>query len=479
MISAAWPRRTLLVALCFTLLACAGRRRERAVAATAETIRSRTGFEVDASSDVFASKPSQDVRALLQKPLNADDAVRLAVINNKRVRAELDGLGIAVSAVVAAARPPNPRVEGHAGFDNGLSAYGGTVEIALSRLLTLGKASGLAKHQLAAERLRVGNEVMGFALHARSSFHSYLAARKLVQIGMTMLEAAEASKEAARALLEAGNIRQLDYEMEHAFAEESRLTLAMAQKTELNLREDLNTFFGVWGPYTRWVAVDDFPALPAQDPVEGDVERAAIEQSLMLAQMRQQIEAQAAQVGLAKVAGIVPEINAGVDVDFEEEFSRVGPVVSAEIPLFDQGQSETMRARAMLDQTRSLYVATAVEVRSLARRARNNLTITRQVVLQYQDAIIPLRKRVIREQLKQYNAMEAGVFEVLQSKRQELEATQNHVRALRDYWVARAELAQLLAGGSLSRADGGWSSTSGGSQETGGSSSAQQGGDDD
>ncbi len=465
-----WPRRGALIGLSLALLGCAGRTRDRAVDETEASIRSSTGFAVDTKSDVFAGKLLHEVRQTLQRPLNADDAVRIALLNNKRVRAELEGLGIAVSDVIAAARPPNPTVEAHAGFDNGLSAYGGTVEVGLSRLLTMGKRGGVAKRKLAAEKLRIGDEVMAFALQTRSAFHSYLAARKLVKIGTTMLEAAQASKEAAQALLEAGNIPQVDYEMEHAFLEENRLTLALAQKMELDLREDLNTLFGVWGPYTRWVTVDDFPALPSSDPVDAQVERGAIERSLKLAQMREQIEAQAASVGLAKLAGVIPEINAGVDADFEEEFRRVGPVVSAEIPLFDQGQSETMRARASLDQTRALYVATAIDVRSMARRARNVLTISRQVVLQYQNAVIPLRMRVTSEQLKQYNAMEASVFEVLQSKRQELEAMQNHVRALRDYWVARAELAQVLAGGSLPL-KGGWMQTGSSS-----ASAAQQGG---
>ncbi len=463
MISFVWSQRILHALLCLTLLGCAGRRRERAVDETAAAIRARTGFSVDSKSDVFAGKPSDEVRKTLQRPINADDAVRIALLNNKRVRAELDGLGIAVSEVLAAARPPNPSVEAHAGFDNGLSAYGATVEMSISRLLALGKSNSLAKRQLAAEKLRIGDEVMRLALQARSTFHSYLAARKLVKVGMTMLEAAEASKEAAQALLEAGNIPQLDFEMEHAFLEENRVVVAQAQKMELDLREDLNMLFGVWGPYTRWLPIEEFPALPSEDPVAGEVERAAIERSLKLAQMRAQIEAQAAGVGLARLAGIIPDISAGVDVDDEEEFRRIGPVVNMEIPLFDQGQSETMRARSSLAQSRALYVATAVDVRSLARRARNALTIARQVVLQYQNAVIPLRKRVTSEQLKQYNAMEAGVFEVLQSKRQELEAMQNHVRALRDYWVARAELAQLLAGGSLAMG-GGWIEASGGSR---------------
>ena len=270
-------------------------------------------------------------------------------------------------------------------------------------------------------------------------------------IGMVVQETAEANAEAAKALLEAGNIPQVDYEMERAFLEESRLTLALSQRAELEAREHLHRLFGVWGPYTRWRVVADFPELPAQEPSDAEIERIAIERSLTLEQKREQIEAKAAQVGLARIEGIVPDLSAGVDLDFEEGFRRVGPIVSAQLPLFDQGQAEVMRAMAELDRMRAIYVATSIDVRSQARRARNALTIARQVVLQYRDAIIPLRQRVSDEQLKQYNAMNAGIFEVLATKRQELDATQGYIRALRDYWVARAELAQIQAGGGLER----------------------------
>jgi cobalt-zinc-cadmium efflux system outer membrane protein len=42
--------------------------------------------------------------------------------------------------------------------------------------------------------------------------------------------------------------------------------------------------------------------------------------------------------------------------------------------------------------------------------------------------------------------MNIGVFQLLSAKRDQVETARAWVEALRDYWIARAELDQLLAG---------------------------------
>ena len=48
--------------------------------------------------------------------------------------------------------------------------------------------------------------------------------------------------------------------------------------------------------------------------------------------------------------------------------------------------------------------------------------------------------------LREYNAMQVGVFQLLQARREQLEGKRAYVRTLRDYWQARTTLEQLLAG---------------------------------
>jgi cobalt-zinc-cadmium efflux system outer membrane protein len=63
-----------------------------------------------------------------------------------------------------------------------------------------------------------------------------------------------------------------------------------------------------------------------------------------------------------------------------------------------------------------------------------------------------VRHRALEQSLLQYNAMQLGVFELLAARRAEVEAARGYIDALRDYWIARATLARVLAGRAL---DGG------------------------
>jgi cobalt-zinc-cadmium efflux system outer membrane protein len=53
----------------------------------------------------------------------------------------------------------------------------------------------------------------------------------------------------------------------------------------------------------------------------------------------------------------------------------------------------------------------------------------------------------VRETLRNYNAMQIGVFDVFVAKQQEIEARRSYVGTLRDAWLARIDLEELMAGG--------------------------------
>jgi cobalt-zinc-cadmium efflux system outer membrane protein len=62
------------------------------------------------------------------------------------------------------------------------------------------------------------------------------------------------------------------------------------------------------------------------------------------------------------------------------------------------------------------------------------------------DILLPLRERIVHETQLQYNAMQLGVFELLRTREQQIEAAVAYVDALLDYWLARTDLEQLLSG---------------------------------
>jgi cobalt-zinc-cadmium efflux system outer membrane protein len=57
---------------------------------------------------------------------------------------------------------------------------------------------------------------------------------------------------------------------------------------------------------------------------------------------------------------------------------------------------------------------------------------------------VPARETAVRETQKQVNYMLVGVFELLRAKRQQIDAYQSYLEAVRDYWQARADLRRAV-----------------------------------
>jgi cobalt-zinc-cadmium efflux system outer membrane protein len=59
---------------------------------------------------------------------------------------------------------------------------------------------------------------------------------------------------------------------------------------------------------------------------------------------------------------------------------------------------------------------------------------------------LPLRERIVNEGQLHYNAMQIGVVQLLRDRDQQIETGAAYVEALRDYWLAAADLASIASG---------------------------------
>ena len=71
---------------------------------------------------------------------------------------------------------------------------------------------------------------------------------------------------------------------------------------------------------------------------------------------------------------------------------------------------------------------------------------SRRLAEQYRTVLLPLRAKVFQQTQLEYNAMLAGVFQLLLAKRDEIDAGAAYIEALRDYWLARTELESAVGG---------------------------------
>ena len=63
-----------------------------------------------------------------------------------------------------------------------------------------------------------------------------------------------------------------------------------------------------------------------------------------------------------------------------------------------------------------------------------------------EDRSEEIARFTVEETQLEYNAMQESPFQLLMAKREEIAAGVAYVEELRDYWIAKAELARILAG---------------------------------
>jgi len=137
-----------------------------------------------------------------------------------------------------------------------------------------------------------------------------------------------------------------------------------------------------------------------------------------------------------------------VDAHGEQDGNSVeiGGGARVTLPIFDQRRGATAAYGAQFDAALERYYASAVDLRSGLREARNRLRSAHARARQYDAVIVPARERVLRETLLQYNAMQVSVFQLLQARRELLDATLARAEVRRQFWTATAGAGTLFAG---------------------------------
>ena len=392
------------------------------------------------------------VRELLNGELTADAATQIALLKNPSLQAAYETLGVSQADMVQAGLLKNPVFSGT--MRPVVRGPSGTnVELDLAQnflqLLMLPARKKLARTQFEEAKFRVAHEVLAFASEVRGAYYALQAARHVVQILRTATDAAGVSAELAERLHEAGNVSDLTLARGQSLYEDARLTLMMAEADVTPLREQLSRLMGLRGDKGAWRVPAQLPPLPGAVPAADELERLALSQRLDLRAAAQEIEALRQALSLARFYRWIPFAEVGVSSERDPDGKGgwvVGPSLSLELPIFDQGQAKLARLEAQLREAEKRLSAIELDMRSRVREAKARLELARALIERYRLTVVPLRERIVALSLQEYNFMLIGAFELLSAKRDEIDAYKGYVDALRDFWLASADLREAVGG---------------------------------
>src|SRR6266567_5417927 len=263
-----------------------------AFADLAKTVHLRTGKRVQWNRGSAEDAQAQAVVAsLLKRPLTADSAVQVALLNNHNLQATYEELGIAQADLVEAGLLKNPVFY----FERRLPGQAAEIDLVQEfvDILLLPLRKRIAAAQFEAAKLRVGHEILTTAAEVRAAFYEHQGDQQLVDLRKTVAEATERSAETALHLHEAGNLRDLDLASEQASHAQAKIELAKAQASAVESREKLNKQMGAFGTQINWTVASRLPELPGSQISTSQLESRATQQRLDLGAARQQFIAEA------------------------------------------------------------------------------------------------------------------------------------------------------------------------------------------
>src|SRR5437867_8670727 len=230
----------------------------------ANTVHLRTGKRVQWNRGSAEDAQAQAaVASLLRRPLTADSAVQVALLNNHNLQATYEELGIAQAELVDAGLLKNPVFY----FERRLPGQAAEIDLVQEfvDILLLPLRKRIAAAQFEAAKLRVGHEILTTAAEVRAAFYEHQGDQQLVDLRKTVADATERSAEAALKMHEAGNLRDLDLANEQASHAEAKIELAKGQSEATQSREKLNKLMGAYGAQTTWTLAARLPLLPSHE----------------------------------------------------------------------------------------------------------------------------------------------------------------------------------------------------------------------
>jgi hypothetical protein len=411
--------------------------------------KERLGKEIAwVKSDSDAATVEKTIAPLLARPLSVDDAVTVALLNNKGLQADYAELGISEANVVQAGRISNPS------FRFGRLARGGEVEIErqfmlpVLSLLTMPVSTRIARRGFEQAQLRAAGDALRVADDTRRAYFSAIAAQETVTYMGQVKLAAEASADLAGKMAAAGNWSKLDLAREQAFYADSVVQLARAMQEGIAERERLTRLMGLAGDRVHFVLPSRLPELPKAPREPGDLEAAALQNRLDVLMARRELAGLVDSLGLTRATRFINVLDVSyLRNSFGETPTRqTGYEIELQIPLFDWGGARVARAETMYMQAVNRTAQIAVNARSEVRVAYTGYRSAYDIAKHYRDEVVPIQKRISEEQMLRYNGMLISVFTLLADSRAQVASVNASIDALRDFWMAESALQMAQTG---------------------------------
>ncbi|MCH8209699.1 MAG: TolC family protein [Nitrospinae bacterium] len=378
-----------------------------------------------------------------------DEAVRIALMNNRDLQAKFEFLGIARADVVQAGLFSNPSLGALFEFPTmGSFEVGPDLDLlfSLSDLWMVPLRRQIASFDAQRVTMQVIEEILKTAAAARDAFNEVLFQQALHTFSQENIQLFQSAFDKTRFYYQSGLFNDMDLSLAESSLFEGKLALTrveadlesarveLARQLGLDLLKSIIKIQGelaetqtvILTPHEAW----DYAY---ENRADLKISRFQIEQSKWVLKLQN--------------ARIFGDVNLGGNYTRELDNTKsYGPLLSFQIPIFDQNQAGIARAQYQLRQAEKNLAATETtaqeEILHLIRELKfqhNNATLLR-------DTALVLNKKIEKYAQKYFNAMQINAFSIIEARRRVLSTFRSYLEARRDYWRIESQLELALGG---------------------------------
>lgn len=441
----------------------------------AEQVREATGQEV-VPVTVTEEEVKEHVERLLSAGLSAESSAALCLLNNPKLSAVYDRVGLARADVVQSQLWRNPTLVFSVRFPDG----GGLVNLMgdfaqnIAELWQIPVRTRSAESTLEQTVLESARELGVAVLDAKAAYYKAYAADRLREISQENLRIAQDSRELAVARLKVGAGTEIESNLAQSEVLDAELATRSAALAAFEARSELAVMLGVTLPPDRLRLAEVLPEAP-QEALSSEMLVAAAERNRAdLAAARKLVEAAQAD-WLLERRRVFPELELGLSVErearaqssdgnpvakaigesvasggmvppgigSEEDAGQdvlIGPSLGLELPFFDQNQVGIAKARYRLLQSIRLAESLRRQLIQEVQGARERMRVAADNMRFFRDQVLPLRETNLELTREGYRVGKTAFLAVLESQRVLLAARARHVELQQTAALDRIEL---------------------------------------
>lgn len=461
----------------------------------ASLVQERTGMD-SVYSPSAETCIADRISALLQDGLTEDEAVQIALINNRGFQIQFQDIGVSRAELVQSALFTNPTLSFSARFPDtgGRSNLSFGLAQEIVELWQIPVRKRIARDQLERSILGVATAGIALAANTRQAYTQLRVQQELGQLAKENLERLLETLDITKRRFQAGETTILDVNLIQSSVLDSTLQQARARRDIQIARASLAQMLGLTPEQGNVEAIGAVDEVELDLPDDPALVREALERRLDVQMASSDLDAAQAEIQHQK-RSVVPSVTIGLDGERPDVSSTgtapslgaqlatldtlatspaqalrdqvvnqidsgrqhrqdkadtvnllMGPSLQITLPVFDQNQAQVSKAKYQYAQKQKAYeemllnvVREVLEASANARAAAEQLKILTAEALPLAESNVETARRV-------YEAGDESILALILAQQTWHSQREAHVSLAGEYAIARAELERALGG---------------------------------